>query len=251
MVAQSNADDAAIRALADASRVIAPHEQARVVGGQMVALLAAAFPVEGIDLRRTVDADAALSMSVAQSGQVHAALEAEGYAATTGNHYELSGRMIDLLVPAPAGTFTQVVHGGRGFDAAPGIMLAVSGRALQFAVEAQLLDGGRLAFLARTPSLEVAVVLKALATASRIARKDITDLYTLLSIVHEYSPEEVGEWRLDDAVLVGSRLDAAVQLYRIVDGAGAASRITDAGIATPRFVALVNRYVTRPAPPLT
>jgi hypothetical protein len=59
IAATSRADDLALRALAEIV-AITTGENVRIVGGQMVALLMAAFPVPGISPRRTRDADTAI-----------------------------------------------------------------------------------------------------------------------------------------------------------------------------------------------
>ena len=60
IAATSRADDLALRALAEIV-AITSDENVRIVGGQMVALLMAAFPVSGISPRRTRDADTAIT----------------------------------------------------------------------------------------------------------------------------------------------------------------------------------------------
>lgn len=86
-VATSNADDAAFRALADVAEVTKQIDDVRIVGGHMESLLLTAFPVRGAVVRRTADADAAVSTSVKASGRIHRALVDAGYTDTSGNHY--------------------------------------------------------------------------------------------------------------------------------------------------------------------
>jgi len=109
--ATSRADDLALRALAEIVEITGD-ENVRIVGGQMVSLLLAAFPVAGIAARRTRDADAAITTELASSGVLHDRLVARGWAASAGNHYvrpvpelRISGRVapelsVDLLVPS-------------------------------------------------------------------------------------------------------------------------------------------------------
>lgn len=123
----SNADDLSLLALADIARLTADVEDARIVGGHMVGMLQAAFPVPGATVRRTIDADTAISTQVASSGQLHARLEVDGYVASSGNRYEKPpGMIVDVLVPAAQTTFEPVEVGERAFDAAPGIRLALA-----------------------------------------------------------------------------------------------------------------------------
>jgi hypothetical protein len=111
IAATSRADDLALRALAEIAAITAG-ENVRIVGGQMVASLMAAFPVPGISPRRTRDADTAITTELAGSGILHDRLIAHGWVATSGNNYvrsvheltvpgqpapELS---VDLLVPS-------------------------------------------------------------------------------------------------------------------------------------------------------
>jgi hypothetical protein len=110
LAATSRADDLALRALSEIVEITGD-ENIRIVGGQMVSLLLAAFPVAGIATRRTRDADAAITTELAGSGVLHDRLVARGWAPTAGNHYvrpvpelSISGRAapelsVDLLVP--------------------------------------------------------------------------------------------------------------------------------------------------------
>ncbi|WP_188744813.1 hypothetical protein [Agromyces bauzanensis] len=141
------------------------------MGGQMVALLLDAFPSAGVVPRRTADADAAVSTMVAGSGILHQELTAAGYQATAGNNYRRSGRSIDVLIPAPAGHFIRQEQGGRAFDAAPGIRLALAAEPIIVDANVTMLDGSLLSFTARVPSPEVAVILKAYAIQGRFAAK--------------------------------------------------------------------------------
>ena len=183
-VATSNADNAAYQALEDVVRITEHLEDVRVVGGHMASLLLTAFPVAGAIIRRTADADAAISTSIAASGQIHRALTAAGYVAVSGNHYAKGPLAIDLLVPSGTTEFVKVEHGGRGFDAAPGLMRAFAMEPILLDVGVMLTDGSRHEFAVRVPSVEIAVTLKAYATTSRAAPKDLTDLYNLLSVAN-------------------------------------------------------------------
>ncbi len=111
LAATSRADELALRALAEIIEITSD-KNVRIVGGQMVSLLLAAFPVSGVAPRRTRDADAAITTELAGSGVLHDRLIARGWTATAGNNYvrpvpelglpgqsapELS---VDLLVPS-------------------------------------------------------------------------------------------------------------------------------------------------------
>ena len=252
----SNADELSYRALADVSDVIAPHEHARVIGGHMVLLILAAYPTPGTIDRHTADADAGIDVQVASSGDLHTALLALGYQADSGNRYvktidsirTADGKpgelVIDLLVPADASRFRRQVHGGRGFDAMPGLRLGLAGDPLTIDVGVELLSHDRLEFTARTPSVEIAVVLKALAYQSRAAAKDVVDLHNLLTVTNEHRGD-IGRWRLDEPGLDGSRGDTARILHRLADTAEA--RTPTADVDGSRLAALIRTHVARPA----
>jgi hypothetical protein len=86
LAATSRADDLALRALAEIVEITSD-ENVRIVGGQMVSLLLAAFPVSGIAPRRTRDADTAITTELAGSGVLHDRLIDCGWVATAGNNY--------------------------------------------------------------------------------------------------------------------------------------------------------------------
>ncbi|MEX1077976.1 MAG: hypothetical protein WED09_02555 [Homoserinimonas sp.] len=244
-VATSNADDAAYLALEDVARITEGLDDVRVVGGHMASLLLTAFPVAGAVIRRTADADAAISTSIAASGRMHRALANAGYSDTSGNHYAKGRLEIDLLVPSGTDKFVMAEHGGRGFDAAPGLMRAFAVEPIVLDVGVMLTDGSRHEFAVRVPPIELAVTLKAYATTSRAASKDLTDLYNLLSVANAYDEGEIGGWTLN-GYLRGTRLDAGRILHDIADRAQTSSLLRDAGIPQDRLVALIRSLVTDP-----
>ena len=67
LVATAYADELSMRSLAEISAITAD-QNVRIIGGQMASLLLTAFPVPGIDVRRTRDADAAITTELAGSG---------------------------------------------------------------------------------------------------------------------------------------------------------------------------------------
>jgi hypothetical protein len=167
----SNADDAAYRALRDVAEATDGIEDARIVGGQMVGLLATAFPTAASIIRRTADADTAVSTQVAASGALHSAFTGVGYEATSGNRYESDdGRAIDVLVPSDD-RFHQVEFGGRGFDAMPGLRLTLAADPIVLDIDVTLMEGARLQFVIKVPPVEHALILKALTIRSRRAPK--------------------------------------------------------------------------------
>lgn len=242
----SNADDLSFLALADIARLTADVEDARIVGGHMVGMLQAAFPVVGGTVRRTIDADTAVSTQVALSGQLHARLVAAGYVATSGNSYEKPpGMVVDVLVPATQTAFEPVEVGERTFDAAPGIRLALSIEPISMDVGVMMLDGSTSDFKIRVPPVEVAIILKAYAFQSRRSVKDVVDLFSLLEIGHAHELSTTTTWKLLDSPVSGGRLDASRILHRLADNASrSGSAVLFAGVRPERFAALVRTLVT-------
>lgn len=255
-IATSRADDVAYRALRDIATLTADFEDARIIGGHMTSLLLHAFPVDGVDARRTADADAAVSTEVAASGSMHDLLLGAGYVATSGNHYELKEseqltRAVDLLVPARDAVFRTEVIGDRGFDATPGLGLALAAPPITIDGTVLLTDGQTLTFTARVPPVEHAVVLKAYALRDRRKAKDLADLYRLLMIAraHQEDPAPIGGWKLARSPATGSRLDAATALHAVADRAPQAQMrgLFDEALVTPeRFAFLVRTHIARP-----
>lgn len=235
----SRADDQAFLALDDVARVTGDLDDTRVVGGLMVMLLSEAFPAEGVIPRRTADVDAAISVSLAHSGALHERLTEAGYLASSGNRYVRGERVVDLLVPSGTGVFASAEHGGRGFDAAPGLTLALAAPPVVHRLDVLLSDERSLQVQVRTPAVEQAVVLKALATRSRSAAKDLVDLYNLLLIVEQYAREEIGGWRLDTSGLRGTRLDAVRQLEQLQRMPGLRAALEGTGVTAPALAQLI------------
>jgi hypothetical protein len=226
LVATSRADDLALRALADVAE-ITRDEDARIIGGHMTSLLLTAFPVEGVPTRRTRDADTAITTELAGSGLLHDRLLGLGYVDTSGNSYDrqlpefadpggpVPVLSVDLLVPSLDGRFRPTQHGGRVFDAAPGLAPALAAPPILIDAGVTLLDGETREFTVAVPSVEYAVVIKAIAYGSRHEGRDVEDLYRLLEIAAAYRPEEIGGWRLHEHDVTGSRGDAAAQLHAL------------------------------------
>ncbi|MUN08142.1 hypothetical protein [Agromyces luteolus] len=244
-MAISRADDLAFRALADVSTAIAGLE-ARVVGGQMAGLLTTAYPTPDAVIRQTADADAAIGPEIAASGTVHELLSEAGYVPTAGNSYEKLGQRIDLLIPASGGAFTRQEVGGRGFDAAPGVRLALAVDPIEADVRVLLTDTSSLEFSTRLPPVEIAVVLKAAAYASRGAAKDLTDVHNLLHIAHQYDSTEIGGWRIAVPALSGARGDAQRTLHRIADTARRNPSLGAARVRPEVLTALIRAHIGRP-----
>lgn len=238
-VATSNADDASFLALADIVTATAHLDDIRIVGGHMATLLVIAFPAPGIIVRRTADADAATTTSVAGSGILHESLTAAGYVATSGNRYEKGERAIDLLVPSPDASFHTAVHGDRAFDAGPGLTLALAADPLELDVHVLLTSGEQLEMLVRVPTVEIAVILKAYAITSRNAPKDYSDLFNLLTVARHHHSAAIGGWRLSESPLRGARADTVRILNGIASGARRNPILRDTGVPADELAALI------------
>lgn len=250
LVATSQADDLALRALADAVDITAG-EEVRIVGGQMASLLLTAYPVPRVAPRRTRDADAAITTALAGSGLLHDRFLAAGYRPASSNRYmrqmpELAipglpvpELVVDLLVPSLDGRFKTSRHGGRDFDAAPGLAPALEAEPIHIDVAASLLDDTVLRFSTAVPTVEMALVIKALAYGSRGQTRDAEDIYRLLEIVDAYSAVEIGGWRLASPAK-GSRGDAQRVLQELRTRA---RRLQAADLSAGRLAALIAAHV--------
>jgi hypothetical protein len=245
-VSTSNADDAAFRALNDVALATTHIDDTRVIGGQMVGLLLAAFPTEGTIVRRTVDADTAVSIEIAASGVIHDALTGTGYTAVDGNRYETEdGRVVDVVVPSD-NHFRQIQLGGRGFDAAPGLRLVLAADPILLDVDVTLTDESRRGFSVKVPPVELALVLKALTLRSRMASKDLVDIYNLLQVSYYWDAEHVGGWAIGESALSGARGDAQVQLHKQAETAGQNQDLVVADVPPEVLVALIRAKVGAP-----
>jgi hypothetical protein len=254
LAATAYADELALRSLAEITAITADQD-VRIIGGQMASLLLTAFPVSGIDLRRTRDADAAITTELAGSGVIHQRLLEHGYSATSGNSYTrlvpdlavVGGPVpelaVDLLVPSLDGRFRSQEHGGRAFDSAPGLASALAAEPITIDTRARLLDGDVLEFIVRVPTVELALVIKALSYGSRLQVRDVEDIYRLLEIANAYPPDEIGGWRLRETPLLATRRDAAIHLHEL---ARRSRRLSDLNAPAARLATLIASQVGRP-----
>jgi len=255
LVATTYADELSLRSLAEISAISADQD-VRIIGGHMASLLLTAFPISGIELRRTRDADAAITTELAGSGVIHQRLLDHGYAATSGNSYTrpvsdlaVAGRpvpelAVDLLVPSLDGRFGPQEHGGRAFDAAPGLAPALAAEPITIDTRARLLNGDALEFTVRVPTVELALVIKALSYGSRLQARDVEDIYRLLEIANAYPSDEIGGWRLNETPLRASRRDATLHLHELARRSRRLSNI-DADVPTARLATLIASQVGR------
>lgn len=240
-VSTSAADDLAFRPLADVCHITRAHN-VRVVGGQMVNLLLTAFRSHEAVPRRTADADAAVETELAISGDAHDLLTQSGYRAQAGNSYIRDAQQIDLLVPSRTGRFQTEQLGGRGFDAAPGLSLALAGDPIKIQTTVALTDEQVLEFSARVPPVEIATVLKASSFQSRRADRDLVDLHNLLWITEHHDRNTIGGWALDSPQK-GARRDAQRTLIEIAKLLSARSTRPQLEVNPEALVALIRRHV--------
>lgn len=214
----SNASDLGYNALADLAQCGKDLKYV-VLGGHMVQLLLQAYPAPLAVERTTRDADAGLEQAEVAGEGLQEALVDLGYSPTNANRYELGegeeARQVDILVDVGKPGRPATI-GGRQFDHAPGLMLALAEQPISVAVEVRLMSGAYLSFAVPVPCVETALVLKALAWRSRKADKDTADILTLLEITHLHK-ESFGRWMLQDPLKAtqGTRKDAAVVLHEM------------------------------------
>lgn len=244
-VSTSAADDLAFRALADVCEITRSHN-VRVVGGQMVSLLLTAFPSRHAIPRRTADADAAIETELAVSGEVHRLLTQAGYQSQAGNSYVRDEQQIDVLVPSRTGRFQTEQWGGRGFDAAPGLSLALAGEPIVIHTTVELHDGQVLKVTARVPTVETAIVLKASLYQSRRANRDLVDLHNLFWILEDHDADVIGGWTLDQPRRA-TRRDAQRALIAIATMMSARSTRPAVEVELEVLVALIRRHVAVPS----
>ena len=66
-----------------------------------------------------------------------------------------------------------------------------------------MLNGATAGVHRTVPTVELALVIKALAYGSRLQARDVEDIYRLLEIVDNHPPDEIGGWRLNETPLTG------------------------------------------------
>jgi hypothetical protein len=191
----------------------------------------------------------------AGSGVIHQRLLDRGYTATSGNSYTrpvpdlavaggpVPELTVDLLVPSLDGRFHAQEHGGRAFDSAPGLAPALAADPIVITAGARMLNGGRLEFTVRVPTVELALVIKALAYGSRLQDRDVEDIYRLLEIADTHPADTIGGWRLQEKPLGASRRDAAVHLH---DLARHSRRRANLEVPAARLATLIASLITRP-----
>lgn len=146
-------------------------------------------------------------------------------------------------MPSLDARFRPALHGGRAFDSAPGLAPALASEPIQIAARIRLLGNTTMEIVARVPTVEIALVIKAFAYASRGVDRDIEDIYRLLEIVDAYPAEAIGGWRLDELDLRGSRRDAAIHLHEL---GRQTRRLRTADVPGARLAALIAGHLHSP-----
>jgi hypothetical protein len=119
----ASAEDNGMRALRDVASV-ADGIEYLVIGGHMVRLLRNIYNVPAIP-RITSDSDTGIDVDAAAAGGLHDRLTSLRYIAERGNRYERGDQAVDLLVPTEAKPAKRII-GGRAFDGAPGLRVALA-----------------------------------------------------------------------------------------------------------------------------
>lgn len=200
LVARSRAEENALRALQDVAVALDGREYV-IIGGLMVMLLSARYPVPTLAPRATQDADVGVPTVVAEAALVHDSLIQLNYLDQDGNTYMMPGevgREVNVLIPAQEhpGQRGPVLVAGRGFDAAPGLKLALMASPESVTVCATFLDGSVSTFIVKVPSLLGALVLKLCVRERRSEVRDLFDIHQLLRIRHEFDTELSESWSL-------------------------------------------------------
>jgi hypothetical protein len=106
-----------------------------------------------------------------------------------------------------------------------------------------LLDGTGLELVVRVPTVELAVVIKAYAYASRGLDRDVEDIHRLLEILDAYPADTIGGWRLSEPDLQGSRRDAVARLRYL---GRHTRRLTTADVPAARLATLIAAHLRSP-----
>lgn len=220
LLSTSRSTDAAYLAAADIASVTAELDVPyRLVGGNCVTLLVAAYQVTGIPPRDTADADLGVGYEVVADPRLPAALEGRGYQRTDGNRFErppLSDEhgtlqlVVDVLAPAyDAKMRTNQEHGDLVVDEVPGLGgIALVREPVVVDIDVQLTSGTTVTAQLALPDPISALCMKATAWAGRFSARDAFDIWRLLEVAYA-AGVKAEKWPL-----AGSGLDASRVLHR-------------------------------------
>jgi hypothetical protein len=198
--ATSVADDLAFVALADIAKALEQEDEAsyRIIGGQMVMVLAARWDL-GADLYRvTLDADLGAPPVVVRDFALLERLVELGYEQVAGDRFakpvddipagdegENQQAVIDILLPAYTSRPSRNKQAGEVIGTEVlGLAAALQRPPLAIELELQRLNGDELDIVLSFPDEAGALVLKAFATRARHKPTDHTDVWRCLEIAH-------------------------------------------------------------------
>jgi len=209
----SVANDNGYLALADVIEVIGDLDGAwRLIGGQMVTLHVLHHQVD-VAARETADTDLGAERVLASDSRLPAGMAALGYTLVGGNTFvrgQAPGqRSIDVLAPIRYGVNgrSNAPAGNLSVDESPGLRLGLQRPPDRVHVTVRLTTADELSLTVDLPDLLSAIVLKLGAYRTRLAPRDIEDLWRLLECAHA-AGLTVADWPDDeeaDAALATAR----------------------------------------------
>lgn len=203
LVAGSIADDLSCVALADAVQALEElrePKQVRLIGGQMVSLLAARWDLGARFYRETKDVDVGIHKLALNDGSVVARLEGRGYEKRAGNRFgrtlddldiKVSKRagepdlvaMIDLLIPSYTSRIQDSVPaGGIVTTEVPGLAAALQRDPVRLELDVVRLNKAQLSIHVLLPDEASALILKTLAWDIRHKDTDAADIWRCLEV---------------------------------------------------------------------
>lgn len=222
----SNAELNAYESLAVISRMYEGRTDYRIIGGQMVNLLLAAYPVPETRARATQDADTAIEeielLYIADD-----VLAQEGFKRVDGGAFEKGVKgssnyqeinYLKSIFSSKPGIRPISIDGDkpRQIDASPELSIVMQSSDY-ITVHATVIapePGTNFEFSVVLPSVELAILLKTDAVISRqYLDKDLKDLLTLFKI-YDYHTRNL-EWKYNDPKITGRRKDTVLKLHRI------------------------------------
>lgn len=218
LLSTSRSTDAAYLAASDiadiAEELDVPY---RLVGGNCVTLLVAAFKVEALPPRDTADADLGAGYDVVADPRLPAALEARGYIRISGNRFERTQAdehgdlelAVDVLAPAYGSQMrTGQPHGDLVVDEVPGLSSALARKPVVVDATIRLTAGDDVTTKLLLPDPVSALCMKASAWAGRYAERDAIDIWRLLEVAYT-AGVRAAQWPK-----TGSGLDASRVFHR-------------------------------------
>lgn len=221
-----------------------------IVGGHMVRLLQMVYPTPRSVSRSTIDADTALNdvevVSEVTRNLIDADFSKRGgnlLVKDIGDEQYVEVNLLLARIGSGSGLRAQPVEGVGRVDTLPELSFAMSSQALLVDVEAHLSTDEVLRYRTRIPSVETALILKALSWSSRREVRDVADLLSLLEIREAHLDTS---WKLNEPTLTGFRKDAAKELHRL---SGLVNRKVPRAdvpgyLDRRRFAALIAAHVT-------